>query len=65
MEMKEQNQQIFLQTLNPGCPSLFATTEIKTAIISLHQEEAKQERKGEAEVMIDPKYRTSYAGKYY
>jgi len=53
MEMIEQSQRIFGLTVKTGNQDQYATTEIKIVITNLHQEEARQERRGEKGVMND------------
>jgi hypothetical protein len=58
--MIEQNQQTFGQIVRIGYQELFVIMVIKIAIINLHLEEAKQVRKVERIVTIDPKYLENY-----
>ena len=64
MEMIEQSPQIFGLIAKLGSRETFATMEIKTAIINLHQEEARQERRGEKVFTNDLKYHENYVWKY-
>jgi hypothetical protein len=64
METIEQSQLIYGLIVKIGNQDLFATTEIKTAIIRQHPGGAKQERKGEKEVTNDLKYRKNFAVRY-
>ena len=53
MEMTEPSQRIFGQIVKTGNQDQFATTETKIVITNLHQEEVRQERRGEKVVMND------------
>jgi hypothetical protein len=64
MAMIEQNPQIFGLIAKLGSRETFATMGIKTAIINLHREEARQERRGEKVVTNDLKYQENYVWKY-
>ena len=64
MEMIEQSLQIFGLIAKLGSQETFATMEIKTATTNLHQEEVRQERRGEKVVMRDLKYHENYGWKY-
>lgn len=59
-----QSQRIFGLTVKTGNQDQYATTEIIIAITNLHQEEARQERKGEKEVMSDLLFHENYVWKY-
>ena len=65
MEMIEQNQRIFGQIAKTGNQDRFATTEIKIVITNLHQEEVRQERKGEKVVMNVLKFHENCAWKCF
>jgi hypothetical protein len=62
--MIEQNQQIYGQIVKTGNQDQFATTETKIVITNPHQEEVRQERKGEKVVTNDLKYHENYVWKY-
>jgi hypothetical protein len=63
MEMTEQNPQIFGLIAKLGSQETFATMGIKTAITNLHQEEVRQEHRGEKVVTNDLKYHENYVWK--
>ena len=60
----EPNRRIFGLTVKIGNQDRFATTETKIVITNLHQEEVRQERRGEKVVTNDLKYHENYVWKY-